>query len=902
MDMSKACGSWGLIGLLSGCSGGALDPGIGRAVSPLTIGSELTLLPDLPAASAPVQPLGYSGTATVGGVRATAWAASNAGSVAFWSASAGFIAQASLGNDVREAPAVATDGVRFLVAWQSAAGVVAARFDTSGTRLDVTALVVSASGRAGNRGDTLACLFDGRDFVLAYNLSSTNAVEVARVTTAGAVRDRVNLGALSPIVAARLRLAHASGGYLVAATGQYSTIFPYPQLTYVRLDANLARLDATPRVVVATPRARSLADVATDGTNYLLLWSDDATPLTNAPRLLAATVSGATGAVATPVDVGPGGEAWAERVAGGYLVARYEAATFTTRQLRDTGALVEPAPVARALGAGIAGYVTRVREGSGLGLTWAVGSAAPFALSATTTGPDGSVASAVIRPLAVEGGGNTGSVGVDWDGQQFVAAWDGGGDGAWAARVRRTGARVDARGVEIPFGYPATLAASAGQHLYVRSIRPTPFSLREFSTQRFSPSLTLVGEPLRFTFKSSRPLTFRTAGSPMGYLISTWIDSTGGPTVTLGFVGLDGVVAASTPLFNSRWDYPAHAFAASRTLWTAAWYSQGNNSTSPGPCSIIVNQYDRAGSFATVPLQIPVTCVAPRGSASLAVASDGTDFLVAWTGATGMLALRVRADGTVADPTPITLAPLGGAPRAVWDGRAYTVAWALDGAPISAVRVDASGRVLDAAPVVLVGAGPTGADFALATDGAGVLALGYRRAGAGSVVRGQVRLFSWDTLPSEGDAGATDGGVIVTPTDAGVTDVALADAGATADAGSPDDLGGVPDATIVVDVPVAVDSGVVSTDVPTDRPAPTDLGAPVDVGTTVDAGAAVDAGAPPGDDGGLCDVGGTPGRASGRGVFALLALSLAGLSRRSRRRSGALQPPQDGLLPMRSTR
>ncbi len=882
------------LGLFVGCST-APDPLVGRAAAALTIGREVTLLPDLPASSPPSQPLSHAASASIGAAHAVGWKSYSGltGTVAFWSTTGGVISIVSLGTDVHAPPLVLTDGTVFLVAWLINTGIVAARFDTTGTRLDATPIAVSGGGVGSIGSDALAGVFDGRDFALAYpGGTAANPAVLTRVTTAGVVRDRVTVPSLP--FPQRIRLAHSASGYLVATSASYSASFAYQQTTFARFDANLAPLDTAPRTLAATPRQRRVQDVATDGTNYLVLWSDEATPPANAPRLLAAQVTASTGAVATPVDAGPGANggidysngAWAERVAGGYLIGRYAAtgdggSVLTTRQLRDTGALVEAAPVGRAAGMNLTGLMSRFHDGANIGLVWssrAAPGAAPV-LNTATLGPDGSIVTPANQPLAVPGGGaDTTECGLAWDGRHFIAAWS---DNAtsWEQRLDRAGAPVDARATSIPLSFPATLAAIENQHGFLRWVRETPSSIMgTYTLQRRGGDLAVVGTDQVLAAADNPVVGVVGAGGPPGYLFSFSQGSLGGPSLNATFVRSDGTHTA-VELFHLRSDYPTHAFAASRTRWAVVvFYRTRGALGSPDACNLTINQFTPAGEFATVPLDVPVAC--SPVAAPLSVASDGTNFLVTWS-SSALFGLRVGPDGTALDAAPFVVAA-GGAPRSAWDGRAYTVAWSGASQAISAVRVDAGGRVLDAAPVVLGGEGRTAGPFSLATDGAGVLALGYRRALAGGVVRAQVRVFTWDAPSSDGgvDAGAGDGGVVVMPPldagapEAGTADVTVVEGGtdvAVIDAPS-------------VDAGAVVDTGARDTGVatPTDAPAR-------DAGTTEDVPvAAADAGAPPIDDGGGCSVsGGAPASRASGVIAALLGITVAARRRRRAERCGA---------------
>src|SRR5262249_34838105 len=64
---------------------------------------------------------------------------------------------------------------------------------------------------------------------------------------------------------------------------------------------------------------------------------------------------------------------------------------------------------------------------------------------------------------------------------------------------------------------------------------------------------------------------------------------------------------------------------------------------------------------------------------SLAAASDGTSYVLAWSTGTSVLATRVSAMGTVLDASPITVssdARTRYAPTATFDGMNYVLAWA----------------------------------------------------------------------------------------------------------------------------------------------------------------------------------------------------------------------------------
>lgn len=144
--------------------------------------------------------------------------------------------------------------------------------------------------------------------------------------------------------------------------------------------------------------------------------------------------------------------------------------------------------------------------------------------------------------------------------------------------------------------------------------------------------------------------------------------------------------------------------------------------------------------------------LSPPGSSptfDLSIASDGSGFVVAWTGHSGqppayggVHATRVAADGAVLDPEPMILGRDGYRPSVAWNGRAYLVAWSTgthEERDVHAVRI-MRGRVRDSTPIV-VSAAPGRQDHAqVASDGDGFfVAWTDRRSGNDDVYGARVR-------------------------------------------------------------------------------------------------------------------------------------------------------------------
>jgi hypothetical protein len=122
---------------------------------------------------------------------------------------------------------------------------------------------------------------------------------------------------------------------------------------------------------------------------------------------------------------------------------------------------------------------------------------------------------------------------------------------------------------------------------------------------------------------------------------------------------------------------------------------------------------------------------AANAQKNAAVASDGTNYLVAWTDRradTGdIYVCRVTSDGSVLDPEGIPVSTaLGyqGEPAVAFDGTNYLVVWTderNDGSDIYGARVTQDGTVLDTAGIALVSDSAGQTAPAVAYDGANVL-------------------------------------------------------------------------------------------------------------------------------------------------------------------------------------
>jgi hypothetical protein len=92
------------------------------------------------------------------------------------------------------------------------------------------------------------------------------------------------------------------------------------------------------------------------------------------------------------------------------------------------------------------------------------------------------------------------------------------------------------------------------------------------------------------------------------------------------------------------------------------------------------------------PIPIAVSSDSEVSNSSPEVASDGDDFLIAWSSPSGVAAKHVSASGIPAESTPLFIGE-GSEPDVAWDGNRYLVAWHTP-TTIDAAHVDDAGQQL----------------------------------------------------------------------------------------------------------------------------------------------------------------------------------------------------------------
>lgn len=177
------------------------------------------------------------------------------------------------------APAVASDGADFLVAWEDRRdGIYASRVSASGTVLDPAGIPIS-SGTAARKQPTVA--FSGSTYLVAWQDSrsfrtSGDDIYGARVSRTGVVLDPEGIAISTDPRVNEIQPALASSGSQYLATWQsgFHPNFGGGDIYGARLNNSGTVLDANGIPISVGPPQAQQAAVASDGTNYLVSWSD----------------------------------------------------------------------------------------------------------------------------------------------------------------------------------------------------------------------------------------------------------------------------------------------------------------------------------------------------------------------------------------------------------------------------------------------------------------------------------------------------------------------------------------------------------------------------------------------------------------------------------------------------
>ena len=183
------------------------------------------------------------------------------------------IAVATSAND-QTMPAVAFDGTNFLVVWADGqsgdlgSDIFGARVTPSGSLLDGTGIPIAT--RPGSQSHP-AVAFDGTNYLVVW---SDGDIFGARVTTSGSVLDTTSLPIATATELEFVPAVAFNGADYLVVWERYSASSSFDILA-TRVTPAGSLLDATAIPIATDPGSQTNPAVASDGTNFLVVWAHD---------------------------------------------------------------------------------------------------------------------------------------------------------------------------------------------------------------------------------------------------------------------------------------------------------------------------------------------------------------------------------------------------------------------------------------------------------------------------------------------------------------------------------------------------------------------------------------------------------------------------------------------------
>ncbi|WP_224241656.1 Ig-like domain-containing protein [Hyalangium gracile] len=570
------------------------------------------------------------------------------------------------------APAVAFDGMNYLVVWEEKTGfngltnLNGLRVSPAGTPLGSPLLVSSATGN--QLAPALA--FDGTNFLAVWQDERAGQGDIygARISSAGTLLDSTGIAiSTTPQLQANPTVEFNGTSYLVVWE-DYRNASTGTDLFGARVALNGTVLDSAGLPLFALASNQTQPALTRQGTQYLLAWQDLRSGSNDvyAARLNSAGV--VQDAAGLPLMVAPGEQSTVAVASNGTtpLVTWGDARTLDivgTRVSAD-GTVLDPSGVTISLATNSETSPAVAFDGTNYLVVWQDNRGSGFDLYGVRVSASGTVLDAT--GLLISGStGHQRNPAVAFDGNNYLVVWEdtrnGPSSDIFAARVSPSGTVLDANGLPL--------------------------------CQRFSPQ-----EHPAVAFDGNNYLVvWADAGTSAARDIYGTRVSRTGTVLDTAFVGIS----------TDASDQATPALAFDGTNYLVVWNDWRNNSTA----DVYGARVTRAGAV------LDATGVLLAGGteaqADPAVAFDGTNYLLVWSDyqsfpSSNLYARRVRTAGTPLDSSPITVSSAPGhqqRPSVVYDGASFLVAWQDErggaGVDLYAGRVSRTGAVLDGEGFIL---------------------------------------------------------------------------------------------------------------------------------------------------------------------------------------------------------
>ncbi|MFO0547308.1 MAG: DUF4215 domain-containing protein [Polyangiaceae bacterium] len=623
------------------------------------------------------------------------------------------VAPGSVAFNTPHAPAVASNGSDYLVVWQDVSDVRGARVDATGTVLDTPSLVVSA---APNSQATPSVASNGADYLVVWDDSrSGSGIDIygARVTTDGAVLDTAGL----PI-----SLGTNSQQSAVASDGADYFVVWADRRSGSNYDVYGSRVTTSGAVLnpmgirISLGQMSQQPTIAFNGTGYFVAWQDRREGPNEAIYGSRVSSSGSVLDVGNiKISQGPEAKLAPALASNGadYFVAWKADFGIYGSRLTAAGLALDPSGV--VVSQDFSTFQDSVAVSSN-GSDYLVGwrrLAADSNVVGTVVSSAGVVQSPIPALLSV-GANRERAPSVASNGTGYLVAWE---DARNGLDLDLYGCRLDASGVVLdPNGIVIAAGAANQSHVAVGSngtdylvvwhddnVLGNIFCGVLTANGDFlgptTPQLAVVGAP-------QRPAV---ASNGADYLVA-WEDHRAGNADVYGTrvdaagVALDGTGIA---ISSGPSDEYLPAIASNGTDFFVAW-----GDLRLGAVSIYGARVTAAGGVVDAN-GIPINSLS--SSWAPAVGSNGVDYLVAWmdhrSGAFDVYASRVSTTGVVLDPAGLVAGNAANDqfyPAVASNGTDYLLAWRdyRDGrGDVYATRITSAGAPLDATGLPLATSG-----------------------------------------------------------------------------------------------------------------------------------------------------------------------------------------------------
>jgi len=534
----------------------------------------------------------------------------------------------------------------------------------------------------------------------------------------------------------------------------------------------------TKPAISTAPGSQDLASVAWNGTVFLVVWADQRIPSESEIRATRVTSDGrvldGTGLVLSSQVAGSPAVA---SDGGRFLVTWVDARSGTPQtygaRVDGDGTILDPGGFPIDLGSGPDSYPAVAWTGATYLVSWAHGAAGADILAARV-GPEGTVLD--TDPIIVSSAHGTqtrpaiASRGVD-----TLVVWEdhrASSPDVFGARVSAGGVVLEPKGISLvasPDAEVEPAVAWNGTRYLLSWIDKNARGAAVVLVQPFGPDGVVIGPASQLTSPNLVAYAPAVASAGQAFLV-TWHGWIGSPAILGQRVDVDGLPLGDPILVGeTNYWYLRSAIAWTGTLYLVAYtgvrqtpfgddpnvadtridadgdiigtagapISRAAASQQPpgiasngrvalvawtenrrGVMKLLAGRLDGSGTPLD-PSGIRIASGVPFEWAPPAVASDGADFLIAWSG-DRVLGVRVSADGLPLDRTPLALPggrTVARSLAAVWTGSSYLISWTT-GKGILASRVAPDGTVLDRRPIVVATNGYYGSEVAASYDGA----------------------------------------------------------------------------------------------------------------------------------------------------------------------------------------